>query len=141
MHFAAILERYPELKAMLDKGGNPFLRNNQGQTVESILRSTTDQDSRLVEEIFNNIDLLKRRTPQETNESLVHSAVRRNNFKKLRFYHRLGASLDTYNLKGKTPRDLAVELGLYPERSSLIMATKMKQVTRAGYNVNSMKQN
>ena len=113
MHFAAKLGRFQELKAMLDNGGNPFLRNKSGQTVEGLLKTNSTQQSTIVQKIIDVIDQLKQRTPVETNESLVHSAVRNKDLKLLNLCYKLGASLQTFNLKDQTPRDLAVELGFH----------------------------
>ena len=113
MHFAAKLGRFQELKAMLDNGGNPFLRNKSGQTVEGLLKTNSTQQSTIVQKIIDVIDQLKQRTPVETNESLVHSAVRNKDLKLLKLCYKRGASLQTFNLKDQTPRDLAVELGFH----------------------------
>ena len=113
MHFAAKLGRFHELKAMMDNGGNPLLRNKCGQTVEGLLKTNPTQQSTIVQKIIDVIEQLKQRTPVETNESLVHSAVRKKDLKILKLYYKLGASLQTLNLKDQTPRDLAVELGFH----------------------------
>ena len=98
---------------MLDNGGNPFLRNKSGQTVEGLLKTNSTQQSTIVQKIIDVIDQLKQRTPVETNESLVHSSVRNKDLKLLKLCYKLGASLQTFNLKDQTPRDLAVELGFH----------------------------
>ena len=113
MHYAAKLGRFRELKAMIDKGGNPFLKNRNGQNVESLLRGNPNSASPIVDEILAIIERLKQQTPHETNESLVHAAVRKNSLKRLKLFYNLGASLESFNLTGQTPRDVAVELELH----------------------------
>ena len=115
MHFAAKLGRFQELKAMLDNGGNPFLKNKSGETIEGLLKTNPTQQSQstIVQEILNEAEQLKQRTTMETNESLVHSAVRKKDLKILKLYSKLGASLQTLNLKDQTPRELAAELGFH----------------------------
>ncbi len=111
LHFAVKYKRFLELKEMLLKGGNPFIRNKHGESAEDLLRSDANQDSDHLPEIWNLIEELKTNLPEETNESLVHAAVRKNYLKKIKFYCKIGAPLVSFNLMGQTPLELAQRLG------------------------------
>jgi ankyrin repeat protein len=111
LHFAVKYKRYLELKEMLSKGGNPFIRNKHGESSEDLLRSDANQNSDLLPEIWNLIEEMKTNLSEETNESLVHAAVRKNDLKKIQFYHRIGAPLVSFNLMGQTPLELAQRHG------------------------------
>ena len=69
--------------------------------------------SEIYQQIKSKIDEMKsgQGEMKETNESLVHRAVRQNNLKRLRLYKKIGASFHSFNLKGQTPQQLAQELG------------------------------
>ena len=110
LHCAAKNERFEELKFMIQAGGNPFIRNKLGQTTEILLQQLPATESNMVPEILELIEQLKNATPEEKNTSLVHEAVLNNNLERLRLYHKIGAPLHSYNMKGQTPKDLAEEL-------------------------------
>ena len=80
-------------------------------------KSSTMQQAQLDSEIFQQIkskikEMEKSQADiKETNESLVHRAVRQNNLIRLKLYRKLGASFHSFNLKGQTPQQLASELG------------------------------
>ena len=59
----------------------------------------------LIKEIGRKMDKF-----EETNESLLHRAVRQKSFFKLKIYKMFGANSDMFNLKRQTPRELAVQL-------------------------------
>ena len=111
LHFAVKNKRFLELKEMLLKGGNPFIRNKHGESAEDFLRRDPNQNSDHMPEIWNMIEEMKTNLPDETNESLVHAAVRKNDLRKIQFYHRIGAPLVSFNLMGQTPLELAQRLG------------------------------
>ncbi len=96
---------------MLLKGGNPFIRNKHGKSAEDLLRGDTNQNSEHLTEIWNLIEEMKYNLSAETNESLVHTAVRKNDLKKVQFYNKIGAPLVSFNLMGQTPLELAQQLG------------------------------
>jgi ankyrin repeat protein len=117
LHFAVKNRRLLELKEMLSKGGNPFIKNKQGETAEDLLESAKknllrmrsdakQQDADRVNEILSQMGEMKK-DHQETNESRVHIAARANNLRKIQFYHKIGAPLESYNLNGETPLELA----------------------------------
>jgi ankyrin repeat protein len=111
LHFAVKYRRFLELKEMLLKGGNPLIRNKHGESAEDFLRRDPNQNSDHLPEIWNMIEEMKTNLPEETNESLVHAAVRKNDLKKIKFYHKIGAPLVSFNLMGQTPLELAQQLG------------------------------
>jgi hypothetical protein len=111
LHFAAKNKRFAELKEMIINGGNPFLKNKSGQNVENLLKDVSADHSSIVREIFHEIEKLKRDIPQETNESLLHEAARKNNLGRLKLLHQLGAPFESFNMRGQRPRDVAEELG------------------------------
>ena len=110
LHYAYKYERFVELKEMLKMGGNPFVKNMHGESIEFLigLKKHCSEDFL---EIDKMIEEAKQNMPEETNESLVHKAVRENDLKKLKLYHKFGALLSWYNLKGQTPKDVAIEKG------------------------------
>ena len=147
MHYAVKQHRYPELLEMLCHGGNPFVKNKEGESVASILENSSmdeaivdeensismkddtilhpmivdgelsplqqQRHSKIIQEIKSKIEEMNTAQTdiKETNESLVHRAVRQNNLKKLILYKKFGACFHSFNLRGQTPQELANEFG------------------------------
>ena len=111
LHCAAKNRRFVELKAMIEAGGNPFIRNQHRQTTETLIKEIPSQSSNMVAEILAKIEELKNEAPEENDESWVHEAARASDLTRLRLYHIIGAPMHSYNAKGQTPKDLAEELG------------------------------
>ena len=110
LHYAYKHKRFAELQEMLKMGGNPFVKNNNGQSIEFLIGLKKHCSEEFLE-IEKMIKEAKQNIPEETNESLVHKAVRENDLKKLKLYHKFGALLSSYNSKGQTPKDVAIEKG------------------------------
>jgi ankyrin repeat protein len=125
LHFAVKNRRLLELKEMLSKGGNPFIQNKHGESAEDLLRRVTDQDADKVRKILNQMEEMKKKH-QETNESRVHIAARTNDLRKIQFYHKIGAPLESYNLNGETPLQVAKDLGFDHIRNFIEKQTKQQ---------------
>ena len=100
---------------MLNKGGNPFVLNRQGESVSSLIdsQSPVEGEEEIIDQIKSKIEALKKIQVLDSNESPTHRVVRQNKVCKLKLFKILGASLNSFNLKGQTPRDVAIEKGFF----------------------------
>ena len=111
MHFAFDGQQFDALVKMIQHGGNPFVRNKAGQSIESMLESLSPDQSSIKKLLLSEIENFKLKFPPQDQESLVHSAARNNRLKLLKVYRLLNASLDSFNYKRQKPLEVAMESG------------------------------
>ena len=94
---------------MIQMGGNPFISNKMGDSIESLVGSLCREEEDIKNQILAEINAFKTSFPPSEKEGLVHSAVRQNNLKLAKVLQMLGASFDSYNNKRERPLDIAID--------------------------------
>jgi len=97
---------------MIKSGGNPFLRNKEGASVNSLIDNLTEDQADVREQLkeaIKNFFEEQKRIGEEGGhrESAVHAAARNKNLKLLKRYKLLQASFDSYNYQGQKPVEVA----------------------------------
>ena len=96
---------------MIQNGGNPFIRNKAGESINKQLESLTGEQADIKEQLQEAIRSFDEKYPIKDEESVVHCAARNNQLKKLRTYKFFCASFDSYNNKRQKPVEVAIECG------------------------------
>ena len=92
---------------MLENGGDPFIKNMKGESIESILNDTEDhEDLKLL------IDTARKNLSLKTTgiASPIHNAIKEGNISWLKIYKMLGANFCSFNDKGERPIETAINL-------------------------------
>ena len=111
LHFAFKENQFEALTRMIQNGGNPFVRNKEGESVNLLLESLTEEQAGIKEQLKEAIKNFEENFPCGDQESFVHCAARNNQLKLLKRYKFLQASFDSYNNKRQKPVEIAMESG------------------------------
>jgi hypothetical protein len=105
LHFALKKTNLEALSAMLEHGGNPFIKNKKGESIESLLQRS---EFEIPVKIAAKINELKS-APIQCKESPVHKSVRDNNVNRLKILKMCFASLESYNYHQERPGGNAIK--------------------------------
>ena len=96
---------------MLENNGNPFIRNKKGETIDDYLQKEACDAIiyQKLKDYVRKIQIQQNNILEEKPADRVHQSVIENNLKKLRLYRLLSASLESYNLKGEMPLEIAMK--------------------------------
>jgi hypothetical protein len=104
LHVAFKQKNFDALMKMLENGGNPFLGNKKGETIEHYVQNS---ESEIRLKFDNTIRGLKEH-PWKRKESLVHKAVRGNSLIGLSILKMIFASLESHNSEREKPIEIAI---------------------------------
>ena len=110
MHLAFKKGEFELLDQLIIKGGNPFVENKEGQTIEMLVQGLGD-DNKFKAKLIRNIEIFYERHQRNPKESLIHSAVRQNSLGKVKILKFFGGRFDTFNHFKQVPVEIAVENG------------------------------
>jgi len=106
---------FSALEAMLQNGGDPFLKNKNGDSIETYLQNREDLLN--LKELVNQARINKNLDNTEENY-YIHKGVESGSMKWLQFYAFFGGNFKSFNKNGERPLDIAlkkanVEIVLY----------------------------
>ena len=99
---------FSALKALLQNGGNPFIKNKNGDSVESYLQNRDDLQS--LKALVHQARVSKNSSITGENH-FIHKAVENGSMKWLQFYAVFGGNFKSYNKTGERPLDIAIKKG------------------------------
>ena len=108
LHLAFKKAQFEILDQMIMEGGNPFVEDEEGQSIEMLVQGMSD-DNEFKSRLIESIEIFFERHPRRDKEGLVHSAVRQNNLLKVKILKFLNGRFDTFNNFKQLPIDIAME--------------------------------
>jgi len=106
---------FSALEALLKNGGDPFIKNKNGDSIESYLQNREDLQN--LKELVDQARINQNSDHTEENY-YIHKAVETGSMKWLQFYAFFGGIFKSFNKNGERPLDIAlkkanVEIVLY----------------------------
>ena len=97
---------FSALEALLQNGGDPFLKNKNGESIETYLQNRDDLQSlkALVEQAR-----VSKNSSITGDNHFIHKAVENGSMKWLQFYAVFGGNFKSYNKTGECPLDIAIK--------------------------------
>ena len=111
MHMAFKKGNFEALMAMLEKGGNPFVKNKRGESIVSYLQASEPEIQQKFEPKIKELKIKALLASIKSEESPVHRSVRENNLKRLKRLRMFCATLESYNSMQEKPIDIAMKNG------------------------------
>jgi hypothetical protein len=98
---------FSELEALLQNGGDPFLRNQKGKSIVTYLKDRED-----LQHLKSLVEQARIRKNSDTKEgaNFIHKAVEEESLTWLKIYSILGGNFYSFNQKGDQPLDVALSL-------------------------------
>ncbi len=108
---------------MLQNGGDPFLRNKKGESIETYLKDRED-----LQHLKTLLEQARIRKNSDTKEgaNFIHKAVEEGSLTWLKIYSILGGNFYSFNQKGDRPLDVA----LNPHANTEVMLYVLNQSQR-----------
>jgi hypothetical protein len=95
------------LEALLQNGGDPFLKNKNGDSIESYLQNREDLQN--LRELVDQARVSKNSEDKGENK-FIHKAVENGNMQWLQFYAFFGGNFKSFNKQGERPLDIAIKM-------------------------------